>query len=235
MSVHNSAKIGDIADVVLLPGDPQRAKFIADNFLEDAVCYNEVRGMLGYTGNYKGVKVSVQGTGMGIPSISIVVNELIKEYGCKTLIRVGSCGSMQEHIAVGDIVIAQSASTDSAVNRLRFNGSDYASTASFNILERLVAETRALDLKFYVGSVLSSDTFYGDEHLGDTMLPWRVFNTLAVEMEAAALFTLASKYRVDAGVILTVSDSLISGEQLSAIERERGFSDMLTVALNSIM
>ena len=163
MSVHIGAKEGQIAESILLPGDPLRAKFIAETFLENPECYNEIRGMYGYTGTYKGKRVSVQGTGMGIPSISIYANELIQFYGVKNLIRVGTCGSYQESVKVRDVIIAMSACTDSAVNKLRFNGMDFAPTANFELLKKAYDASVAKGLNTKVGSVLSSDTFYDDD------------------------------------------------------------------------
>ncbi|MDI6601191.1 MAG: purine-nucleoside phosphorylase [Thermoanaerobacteraceae bacterium] len=229
MSIHIGAMENDIAKTVLLPGDPLRAKYIAENFLEDAVCYNEVRGMYGYTGTYKGKRVSVQGTGMGIPSISIYANELITQYGVKNLIRVGTCGAMQPGINIRDVILAMSSSTDSAINKLRFNGMDYAPTASFRLLKKAydVAVERGMDVK--VGNVLSSDTFYDDDP--EAWRLWAKFGVLAVEMETAGLYTLAAKYGVDALTILTVSDSLVTGHATSSEEREKTFKDMIEIAL----
>ncbi|TZE83617.1 purine-nucleoside phosphorylase [Calorimonas adulescens] len=229
MSIHIGARENDIAKTVLLPGDPMRARYIAENFLENAICYNEVRGMYGFTGIYKGKRVSVQGTGMGIPSISIYVNELITQYGVKNLIRVGTCGSMQEGLNIRDIVLAMSSSTDSAINKLRFNGMDYAPTASFRLLKKAydIACEKGLNVK--VGNVLSSDTFYGDDP--DAWRLWAKFGVLAVEMETAGLYTLAAKYGVDALTILTVSDSLVTGHATSSEEREKTFNDMIEIAL----
>lgn len=163
ISIHINAKEGEIAEVVLMPGDPLRVKFIAENFLENAVCYNEVRGMYGFTGTYKGKKVSVQGSGMRMPSISIYANELIQSYGVKKLIRVGTCGSLQEDVKVRDLIIAMATSTDSSINKIRFNGMDIAPTASFKSLKKAyeVAEDRGFEPR--VGNVLSSDTFYNDD------------------------------------------------------------------------
>lgn len=229
MSVHIGAKENDIASTVLLPGDPLRAKFIAENFLEGAVCYNEVRGMYGFTGIYKGKKVSVQGTGMGIPSLSIYVNELITQYGVKNLIRVGTCGAMQPDINIRDVILAMTSSTNSAINRLRFNGMDYAPAASFKLLNKAyeLATARHKDVK--VGNVLSSDTFYDDDP--DAWKLWAKYGVLAVEMETTGLYTLAAKYGVDALTILTVSDSLVTGQATSADEREKTFKDMIEIAL----
>lgn len=231
MSVHINAKEGQIAETILLPGDPLRAKFIAENFLEDVICYNEVRGMYGYTGTYKGKKVSVQGTGMGIPSISIYANELIQSYGVKNLIRVGTCGSYKEEVKVRDLVIAMAASTDSNINRIRFNGIDFAPTASFKLLKKSydIAVEKGFDPK--VGNVFSTDTFYNDNP--EAWKKWADFGCLAVEMEAAALYTIAAKYNVDALALLTVSDSLVTREETSAEERQNTFTRMIEVALET--
>ncbi|WP_238886774.1 purine-nucleoside phosphorylase [Clostridium sp. YIM B02551] len=231
MSVHINAKEGQIAETILLPGDPLRAKFIAENFLEDVICYNEVRGMYGYTGTYKGKKVSVQGTGMGIPSISIYANELIQSYGVKNLIRVGTCGSYKEEVKVRDLVIAMAASTDSNINRDRFNGMNYAPTASFKLLKKSydIAVEKGFDPK--VGNVFSTDTFYNDNP--EAWKKWANFGCLAVEMEAAALYTIAAKHNVDALALLTVSDSLVTSEETSAEERQNTFTRMIEVALET--
>ncbi|HEY9765434.1 MAG TPA: purine-nucleoside phosphorylase [Chroococcales cyanobacterium] len=231
MSIHIGAKEGDIATTVLMPGDPLRAKYIADNMLENAHCYNEVRGMYGYTGTYKGKRVSVQGSGMGVPSISIYVNELIESYGVKNIIRIGTCGSMQPDIKIRDVVLAMSASTDSHINRIRFNGMDFAPTASFKLLQRAhrIAEEKGIETK--VGSVFTSDTFYGDDP--EAWKHWAKFGVLAVEMETVALYTLAAKYHVDALTILTVSDSLVTHELTSSEERQKTFAKMVEIALET--
>ncbi|MCY6960049.1 purine-nucleoside phosphorylase [Clostridium brassicae] len=229
MSVHIGAKEGQIAETVLLPGDPMRAKFIADNFLKDVVCYNEVRGMYGFTGTYKGKRVSIQGTGMGVPSISIYVNELIQSYGVKNLIRVGTCGSMQEEVKIRDVVLAMTASTNSGVNKLRFNGMDYAPTANFDLLKKAYDIGQSKNLNMKVGSVLTSDSFYNDNP--EEWKLWANYGILAVEMETAALYTLAAKYNVNALTILTVSDSLVTFEETSAEERQNTFTKMMEIAL----
>jgi len=230
MSIHIGAKEGEIANTVLLPGDPLRAKYIAENFLSDVKCYNEVRGMYGYTGNYKGKRVSVQGTGMGIPSISIYVNELIESYNVKNLIRIGTCGSMQPDVNIRDIIFAMSSSTDSAINKIRFNGMDYAPTASFKLLKKAYDAATNMGINVKVGNVLSSDTFYNDDK--DSWKLWAKFGVLAVEMETTGLYTLAAKYGVEALTILTVSDSLVTGHATSAEERQKTFNDMIEIALN---
>jgi len=232
MSTHIDAKEGQIAESILLPGDPLRAKFIAENFLKDVICYNEVRGMYGFTGTYKGKRVSVQGTGMGIPSISIYINELIQSYGVKNLIRVGTCGSYQENVKVRDLVIAMAASTDSNINSIRFSGSNFAPTASFKLLKKSydIAVEKGFDPK--VGNVFSSDTFYGDD--ANAWKLWAKFGCLGVEMEAAALYTIAAKYGVEALALLTVSDHFITSEVTTAKERQTTFTNMIEVALETI-
>ncbi len=229
MSIHIGAKEGDIASTVLLPGDPLRAKHIAENFLTDAICYNEVRGMYGYTGTYKGKRISVQGTGMGIPSISIYLNELITNYKAKNLIRIGSCGSMQADIKIRDVILAMSASTDSHINKIRFNGMDYASTANFGLLKKAYDIALEKDISVKVGSVLTTDTFYHDNP--NSWKHWANYGVLAVEMETAVLYTLAAKFKVNALSILTVSDSLVTREETSSEERQKTFNQMVEVAL----
>lgn len=227
--LHIMAETNDVAEVVLLPGDPLRAKFIAENFLEDAKCYNTVRGMYGYTGYYKGKKISVQGTGMGMPSISIYINELIKFYGAKTLIRIGSCGSVKEEVKVRDIILAMSASTTSGINKRRFNGMDYAATANFELLKAAYDYGTSKDMKIQVGSVLTNDLFYDDTN--NSLLHWAEYGTMAVEMETAELYTTAAKNGVKALSIMTVSDHIITGEETSPEERQESFTEMMELAL----
>ena len=229
MSIHIGAKPGQIAPTVLLPGDPLRAKFIAETLLKDTVCFNEVRGMLGYTGRYGSKTVSVMGTGMGIPSLSIYVNELVSEYGVETLIRVGTCGSFQPYLKSGDIVLAMTASTDSHINRLRFRGMDYAPAASFDLLFKAYQAANARGLDVHIGGILSGDSFYHDDP--DWWKIWADYGALVVEMESNALYTLAAKYKVSALSILTVSDSLVTGETATAEQREQGFPLMAEIAL----
>lgn len=229
---HLGAEKGDIAESILLPGDPLRAKFIAETFLKDVVCYTEVRGMLGFTGTYKGKRVSVQGTGMGVPSISIYVYELMNFYGVKNLIRVGTCGSMQEDVKLRDVVIAMSASTDSAVNKLRFSGMDYAPTADFDLLRRAWEKAGSLGISAKVGNVLTSDTFYNDDDKG--WKKWAEYGVLTAEMETAALYTLAAKFKVNALSLLTVSDSIVTGESTTSEERQTTFNQMIEVALEVV-
>jgi purine-nucleoside phosphorylase len=229
MSIHIGAKEGDIASTVLLPGDPLRAKYIAENFLTDTICYNQVRGMYGYTGAYKGIRISVQGTGMGIPSISIYLNELITSYKAKNLIRIGSCGSMQADIKIRDVILAMSASTNSHINKIRFNGMDYAPTADFNLLKKAYGIALEKNIPVKIGSVLTSDTFYQDDP--NSWKHWANYGILAVEMETAALYTLAAKFKVNALSILTVSDSLVTREETTSEERQKTFNQMVEVAL----
>jgi len=231
MSIHIGAKKGDIADKILLPGDPMRAKFIAENYLKNVKCYNEVRGMYGFTGTYKGKRISAQGTGMGMPSISIYVNELIRDYGVKKLIRVGSCGSFNEDIKLRDVILAKGACTNSKINQVRFDGNDFAPTASFDLLKKAfeTAKEKGIDIK--VGNILSSDTFYGDDP--ESWKKWERYGVLAVEMETAELFTLAAKYGVDALTLLTVGDSIVSGEETTSKERETTFITMMEIALET--
>ena len=231
MSIHIGAKAGDIAETVLLPGDPKRAKWIAENYLENLFCYTDIRGMLGFTGTYKGKKVSIQGTGMGIPSISIYITELMKDYGVKNLIRVGSAGSYQKDVKVRDVVIAMSTSTDSNINNRRFNGANFSPTANFELFKTALKVAEEKNIKIKAGNILTSDEFYNDN--SDYYKKWADFGVLAVEMETAGLYTLAAKYKTRALSILTISDSLVSPEITSAEEREKTFSEMIELALET--
>lgn len=231
MSVHIGANKGDIADVVLLPGDPLRAQFIAENYLSNPVQYNKVRGMYGYTGTYKGTPVSVQGSGMGIPSISIYAHELINDYGVQRLMRIGSCGSMQEKVKIRDLVFGMASSHDSAINDRRFPDMTYAPIADYGLLEKAVNTSRDKGYRYHVGNILSTDLFYNDDL--ELWKQWAAFGVLAVEMEGAALYTLASKFGVQALTMLTVSDHLVTGEQTTSEEREKTFTQMMEVALET--
>ena len=231
MSIHINAPVGAVAETVLLPGDPLRAKFIAETYLQDVSCYNEVRGMLGFTGTYKGRRLSVQGTGMGIPSIAIYASELMAEYGVKNLMRVGTCGAMQAHIRIRDLVLAQSASTDSSFNRNVFGGWDYAPTADFRMLRNAYDKALARGVNPHVGNVFSSDVFYRDDKTITNLLT--KYGVLAVEMETTALYTLAAKHGANALSILTVSDHLISGEVTTPQERQTTFQSMMEIALET--
>ncbi len=232
MSVHIEAKKGDIAKTVLLPGDPLRAKWIAETFFENLVCYNKVRGMLGFTGTYKGKHVSVQGTGMGIPSTLIYCNELIIDYDVKNLIRVGSAGSYHKEVKLYDIVIAMAASTTSGINNSRFLNSNYAPTADFDLFMKAVDFAKENNIPIKAGNVLSSDDFFEDDY--DSYKKWTKFGVLCVEMEAAGIYTVAAKYNVKALTILTISDSLVTQEKTSANERESTFSTMVEIALGTL-
>lgn len=233
MSTHIAAETGQIAPRILLPGDPLRAKWIAESFFEGAECYTEVRGMLGFTGTYRGERVSVQGTGMGQPSLSIYVNELISEYAVQQLVRVGSCGALTERLALRDVVIAQAAATDSSMNTHRFEGVHYPATADFGLLRRAVEAAEAADAAHLVGTIFSSDSFYHDRpELTARLVD---FGVLAVEMEAAELYTLAAKHDRAALAICTVSDHIVTGAHTSAQEREQTFGDMVTMALDAML
>lgn len=232
MSVHIEAKKGEIAETVLLPGDPMRAKWIAESFLENTECYNDVRGMLGYTGFYKGKRVSVQGTGMGIPSALIYCHELINEYGVKNLIRVGSTGSYQKEVKIRDIIIAMAASSTSGINNSRFINADYSPTANFELLMKAANYAKAQNIPIKAGNVLSADEFYEDDF--DAYKKWAEFGVLCVEMETAGLYTIAAKFNVKALSILTVSDSLVTKERTSANERESTFQTMVEIALSTL-
>lgn len=231
MSIHIGAPEGAVAPRVLLPGDPLRAKFIAENYLQDARLYNEVRGMYGCTGTYKGFDISVQGTGMGLPSLSIYVHELIHSYGAKTLIRVGSCGSMQESLRVRDVVMGISASTDSAVVPSQFRGMTFAPTADWELARQAASTAEELGIELKAGNILSTDSFYNADP--DTWKLWAKYGVLAVEMEAAALYTEAARFGVKALCLLTVSDSLVSSEDTTAEEREKTFTAMMELALET--
>ncbi|MFC4809310.1 purine-nucleoside phosphorylase [Paenibacillus sp. GCM10023250] len=232
MSIHINAKPGEIAETILLPGDPLRARYIAETFLEDARCYNEVRGMLGFTGRYKGHRISVQGTGMGVPSISIYVNELIREYGVKQLIRVGTCGGMREDVKVRDVILAMTATTDSAANHQLFPGFTFAPAADFDLLHRAYRATVEKGLAVKVGNILTADNFYRESM--DPVKKLADYGVLAVEMESSALYTIAARHGAKALSVLTVSDHLFSGEaDTTAEERQTTFNDMIVVALEA--
>jgi purine-nucleoside phosphorylase len=231
MSIHIAAKTGEIAEAILLPGDPLRAKFIAENFLENAKQYTAIRGILGYTGTYKGKPVSVQGTGMGIPSISIYVNELFKDYGVKRAIRIGTAGSIQEGLKLRDLVIAMTACTDSGANRIRFGGRDFAPSATFSLVKKAWESAAARGWQAAVGPVISSDMFYTEDP--DEWKLWAKFGVLAVEMETSELYTLAAKYNRECLSLLTISDSLVTHEVTSSEERQTTFTRMMEVALET--
>ena len=229
MSIHIGAEKGQIASTVLLPGDPLRAKNFAETMLKDTICFNQVRGMLGFTGTYNGKRVSIMGSGMGIPTLSIYVHELFSEYQVKNIIRVGTCGALQPELKVGDLVLAMAASTDSSINKIRFNGLDYAPCADFTLLLNAYQVTKSRGLDVRVGGIISSDSFYPDDE--DYWQKWMEFGALVVEMESAGLYTLAAKFHARALSILTVSDSLITHESATAEQREKKFPLMAEIAL----
>lgn len=228
---HNSAVKGDFAKTVLMPGDPLRAKFIAENFLENPKCYNEIRGMLGYTGTYKGVPVSVQGTGMGMPSMGIYSWELITEYGVENLIRIGTAGSFHEDIKVKDIVIGMAASTDSNYIHAFDVPGTYAPCASYELLSKVSASSTELGIPFKAGNIVSCDVFY--ELKEDWWKRWASMGIMAVEMESAALYMNAAYNDVNAIAIMTISDHFVTGEKATARERETSFTDMMKLALEA--
>ena len=231
MTVHIGAKPGDIAETVLLPGDPYRARWAAETFLENPVLVNEVRGMLGYTGTWQGHRVTIHGTGMGMPSISIYANELIRDYGARTLIRIGSAGALQTHIKVRDIVLAQATTTLGSPSRSIFKELNFAPVADYGLLSAAHAAARAKAIPTHVGGIYSSDTFYDErQDLSDQL---QRHNCLCVEMEAAELYTLAARHGVRAMAILTISDHILTHEALPSDQRERSFGDMVEIALQA--
>lgn len=231
MSNHLEARMGDIADTVLMPGDPLRAKYIAETFLDNPVCYNRVRNAFGYTGTYQGHRIPVQGTGMGIPSISIYANELINDYGVKKLFRVGTAGGMSPDVQLRDVVLAQGSSTDSAIIQNTFGpGIYYAPISDFGLLDTAYHAAQDLKIPVKVGNILAEDRFYNDEMDRQKLIDYGV---VATEMESAALFMLAAKYQVKALSVLTISNHLITGESTKPEEREKSFNDMIKVALEA--
>ena len=232
MSTHINAPEGAIADSVLLPGDPLRAKFIAENFLEDAKCYNEVRGMYGFTGTYKGHKVSVQGTGMGQPSLSIYAQELFQFYNVKKAIRIGTCGSIREDVKVRDIILANGACTDSALQNQRFGNLHYCPVPDFELLYTAYNKSKELGLNAVVGPCVSSDRFYDSN---ENWKLWKKYGAAGIEMESAELYTLAAEFGRKALTILTVSDHILTGQATTAEERQTSFKDMMILALETII
>ncbi len=231
MTIHIGAQKGEIAETVLMPGDPYRAKWAAETFLDDARCVNEVRGMLGFTGTWKGQPVTIQGSGMGMPSLSIYANELIRDYGAKTLIRIGSCGAMQNHVNIRDVILAMTASTLSTPSRGIFRELNYAPCADFDLLHAAHAAASAKGTPTHVGGIYSSDVFYDERpDLNEQMIRHGI---LGVEMEAAELYTLAARHGARALAVLTVSDHLITHEALPSEDRERSFGDMVEIALTA--
>ena len=231
MTFHIGAQPGDIADTVLLPGDPYRARWAAQTFLENPVLVNEVRGMLGYTGTWRGKRVTIHGSGMGMPSLSIYANELIRDYGAQTLIRIGSAGALQDHVKVRDVVLAQAASTCGSPSRSLFRELSFAPVADFGLLAAAHRVAQARGIPTHVGGIFSSDTFYDErQDLSDQL---QRHGTLCVEMEAAELYTLAARYGRRALAVLTISDHILSGEALPADQRERSFGAMVEIALEA--
>lgn len=235
MTVHIGAKPGEIAETVLMPGDPLRARWVAQTFLRDAVLVNEVRGMLGYTGTWKGHPVTVHGSGMGMPSLSIYANELIRDYGARTLIRIGSAGAMQEGVKIRDVVLGMSACTTGSPSQTIFRELSYAPTADFGLLKaaweagQTIAAARGIAV--HAGQIYSSDTFYDERADLDEQM--RRHGVLCVEMEAAELYTLAARYGCRALAVLTISDHLLTHEALPADQRETSFGDMVEIALTA--
>lgn len=231
MTIHIGAKPGEIAETVLMPGDPYRAKWAAETFLDDAVCINEVRGMLGYTGTWKGNRVTIQGSGMGMASLSIYANELIRDYGAKTLIRIGSCGAMQEQVKVRDIIIAMTSTTLSTPSRGILRELNFAPCADYGLLRAAADAAEARGTPTHVGGIYSSDVFYDERpDLNEQMTRHGI---LGVEMEAAELYILALRHKIRALAVLTVSDHLITGEALPSDQREKSFGDMVEIALEA--
>ncbi|KQI69051.1 purine nucleoside phosphorylase DeoD-type [Loktanella sp. 3ANDIMAR09] len=231
MTPHIAAKPGDIAETVLMPGDPYRAKWAAETYLTDAVCINEVRGMLGFTGMWNGNRVTIMGSGMGMPSMSIYANELMKDYGAQTIIRIGSCGGMQDNVKVRDVVLAMTATSTGTPSSTIFREIDYAPVCDFGLLQAAYAASQKRDTPTHVGSIYSSDTFYAERNdLTEQMIRHGV---LAVEMEAAELYILAARYKRRALAVMTVSDHIITGESLPSDQRERTFGDMVEIALEA--
>ena len=229
-TAHNSAKNGDIAKTVLMPGDPLRAKFIAENYLDSPVCYNQVRGMLGFTGTYKGVPVSVQGSGMGMPSIGIYSWELFNEYGVENIIRVGTAGAVSDRVELRDVIIGISASTNSNYASQYGLPGTYAPTASWELISAAVSAAQDKGCSFHAGNILSSDTFYDDS---SSLAKWQKMGVLAIEMEAAALYMNAARAGNQALCILTVSDCPLRGLSTTAEERQTSFRDMMEIALET--
>ena len=232
MSVHINAKKGQVAESVLMPGDPLRAKFIAEHYLTEVEQYNAVRNMFGYTGLYKGQRVSVQGSGMGIPSMMIYANELYTEFGVEKIIRIGSAGSIQPDVNVRDIVLAQGATTDSSIITNIFQGQvNFAPLASFDLLDKAYHLAKERGATVHVGNILSSDRFYNAE-LNKQKL--QEYGVLAIEMEAAGLYALAAQHKKQALAIVTISDHILTGEETTAEEREKTFNEMMEIALETV-
>ena len=231
MTIHIGAEPGQIAETVLMPGDPLRAQWAAKHFLDDAECVNQVRGMLGFTGTWKGRRVTIHGSGMGMPSLSIYATELIRDYGVKTLVRIGSCGAMQDRIALRDVVLAMTASTVSMPSRGIFRDLNFAPCADWSLLRAAVGAAERKGVAHHVGGIYSSDVFYDERADLDEQMTRH--GILAVEMEAAELYALAARHGVRALAVLTVSDHLRRNEALPISDRERGFGGMVEIALEA--
>jgi len=229
MSTHIKAQPGEIAPTVLLPGDPLRAKNFAESFLEDPICFNEVRGMLGFTGHFGEKRISVMGSGMGIPSLAIYVNELVKEYGVQTIIRVGTCGAFQADLEIGDLVLVITASTDSSANKLLFNGMDFSPAADFDLLLKAHQTAQERGIKVRVGSTFTGDSFYIEDPAWWKI--WAEHNTLVCDMGTNGLYSLAARLNFKALAILTVSDNLVTHQEAPHEQREKSFSSMAEIAL----
>ena len=230
---HMNAAPGDFAETVLMPGDPLRAQYIADSYLDDARRVTDVRNMWGFTGQYKGHAVSVMAHGMGIPSASIYCTELITEYGVKRVIRVGSCGTSHPDVKLRDIIIGMGASTDSGVNRMRFGGYDLAALATFDLVRKAVAAAEQQGVRYHVGNLFSGDLFYTPDP--DMFEILAKYNVYGIEMEAAGIYPIAAEYDVEALAICTVSDDIPSGAALSSAERQTTFDAMILVALETVI
>ena len=230
---HINAEMGDFADTVLMPGDPLRAKYIADTYLENVRQVNDVRSMFGYTGTYKGREISVMGHGMGIPSVSIYAKELITDFGVKSIIRVGSCGAVRDDVNVRDVVIGMGACTDSKVNRMRFNDHDFAAIADFDLTSHAVAAAKAQNVPVKVGNIFSADLFYNPQT--DMAERLKRYGIVGVEMEAAGLYGVAAEFGARALTICTVSDHILKGDSLSSADRQTTFNDMMVIALDTVL
>lgn len=229
---HMNAAPGDFAETVLMPGDPLRARYIADNYLNGAQRVTDVRNMWGYSGEYKGAPVSVMAHGMGIPSASIYCTELLSDYGVKRIIRVGSCGTSHPDVRLRDIIIGMGACTDSSVNRMRFGGYDYAPIATFDLVQKAVAAAKAHQVRYHVGNIFSADLFYTPDP--DMFATMAKYNVYGVEMEAAGIYPIAAEHDAEVLAICTVSDDIVSGDALTTDERQTTFDEMIVVALETV-
>jgi len=230
MSLHIEAKPGEIANTILLPGDPLRAKYVAENLLNNATCYNKVRAMYGYTGSYDGKRVSIQGSGMGMASVSLYTHELINDYGVQNLIRVGTCGAIQKDLKIGQVILVTSASGDFGANMDYFGGLHYASTSDFSLLLKAYEKAKELNIETIQGQIFSTDSFYDTEE--NRWDKWAKHGILAVEMETQILLTMAARFNARGLSILTVSDNIITGESSTSQEREQSYMDMMKIALS---